>query len=118
MTEASSEDRRWLVTTSDPGLGPGAIGHAAFVLASDEADAVTEAAHLFLDETGIATDELGDVVVLGPFDEPPPRWRVVLGAEPVPERFWCCGGMPFMDRPGTYDEHTATCPTTRGTASP
>jgi hypothetical protein len=110
----TGEDRRWLVTTADPGLGPSACSHAAFVLAADEAEAVTEAAHLFLDETDHEVHTLGDVVVLGPFDELPARWRVVLGAEPVPEHLWCCGGMPFMDRPGTSDEHAATCPNVPG----
>jgi len=101
--------RLWLVTTADPGGGPTQIGHAAFLEAPDEEEAITDAAHLFLDETDHDACTLSDVVVLGPFDELPPRWRIVLGAEPVPKRLWCCGGMPHMDRPGSTDEHAANC---------
>lgn len=103
-------DSLWLVTTADPGGGPTHVGSAAFLRAVDEAEAVTEAAHLFLDETDHEVTTLSDVVVLGPFDDLPPRWRVVLGAEPVAREMWCCGGMPYMDRPGSSDdEHSATC---------
>lgn len=108
--------RRWLVTTADPGGGPSCIGHAVFLEAVDEQEAVTEAAHIFLDETDHDATTIGEVVVL-PFDEMPPRWRVVLGAEAIPECFWCCGGMPYLDRPGSTDDHAATCPNAETSAS-
>jgi hypothetical protein len=108
MERDATPDRRWLVTTADPGGGPGHIGHAIFIEAPDEGAAVEIAAHVLLDETDHDATTLSDCVVI-PFDELPPRWRIVLGAEAVPEEFWCCGGMPFLDRPGSEDEHSATC---------
>jgi hypothetical protein len=102
-------ERLFLVTTADPGLGPEHVGSAVFLRAADEPAALAEAAHVLLDETDLDVSTLSDAVVIA-FDDLPDRWRFVIAGERVPDAFRCCGGSPYFDRPGTEDEHAATCP--------
>lgn len=105
-------ERRWWLVTEASTTAHDMMHGAVFVEAATDEEAAARGMAMLWEEAwarseGGEPEPVHDVAV---FEGVGRRWRATVGAELVPDEFQCCGGMPATPL-GTYDEHTATCPT-------
>jgi hypothetical protein len=110
----------WLVTTGEPSTqGPGNPSWCVFVDTedmdegvelADSPEAVAAYGAEWIMEESSDFDQLPGCVAVLRLDGPPERYRLIAGAERVPDEFQCCGGMPRICGLGTLNQHTGVCP--------
>jgi hypothetical protein len=92
----------WIVTWADRQFE----GMAVFIEADEEQHAAVDGLWALM-QADDPPEQPTKVNVLLADDARP--WRATYSADPVPDEFKCCGGMPRLSLPGTVDEHCATC---------